>query len=88
MCGKPKVNYQNPEADARIAAEQATIAANKDRAARKVRAGRDTLQSLSALGVQASALGASAAPAGNTALAQSQAMGVSKVLSRMKGGVR
>lgn len=73
MCGKPKVNYQNPEADARIAAEKATIAANKDRAARKVRAGRDTLQSSSALGAvqqpaPSSALGQSSAPTGGLML--------------------
>lgn len=50
MCGKPKVHRPaSPEEQERKAAEKATIAANKDLAARRIHRNRDVLGAPSAL---------------------------------------
>lgn len=45
MGSRPKVVKSDPEGDARIAAEQATLKANAEAALRKARKSRDTLTS-------------------------------------------
>lgn len=61
MGSRPAPVQSNPEEQARIAAEQAALAANKESATRRVRVGRDRLPS--ALGQAASTLGGGTTPA-------------------------